>query len=189
MRPRRQQDRQGSGPAENGPGGASLKELMKATDWQAHSVRGFLSGSVGKKMGLTVTSAKSEDGNAATLSRANRFFIALGFAAGVFSSAAFFVHSFGYQAGSRFIDRHRDWVSFRIVRTARKRSRTYINNPWHPGFRGRVGRDVPLPMAEAEQAFDGRVRVLEIGAKPEMVKDWGEALQIRQGYAGEGLFC
>ena len=44
------------------PGGATLKELMKATAWQAHSVRGFLSGGVGKKMGLTVTSAKAEDG-------------------------------------------------------------------------------------------------------------------------------
>ena len=39
-------------------GGASLKELMKATGWQAHSVRGFLSGALGKKMGLTVSSAK-----------------------------------------------------------------------------------------------------------------------------------
>ena len=43
------------------PDGVTLKELMKATGWQAHSVRGFLSGSVGKKMGLAVTSAKVED--------------------------------------------------------------------------------------------------------------------------------
>jgi hypothetical protein len=44
------------------PDGATLKELMKATAWQAHSVRGFLSGTVGKKMGLTVTPTKAEDG-------------------------------------------------------------------------------------------------------------------------------
>ena len=44
------------------PGGASLKELRKATGWQAHSVRGFLSGALGKKMGLTVRSTKAEDG-------------------------------------------------------------------------------------------------------------------------------
>ena len=44
------------------PGGATLKALMKATGWQAHSVRGFLSGAIGKKMGLAVTSTKSEDG-------------------------------------------------------------------------------------------------------------------------------
>jgi hypothetical protein len=44
------------------PGGATLKELIKATGWLPHSVRGFLSGSVGKKMGLTVTSAKGEEG-------------------------------------------------------------------------------------------------------------------------------
>ena len=43
-------------------GGVSAKELMKATGWQPHSVRGFLSGTVGKKMGLTVTSTKGEDG-------------------------------------------------------------------------------------------------------------------------------
>jgi hypothetical protein len=42
--------------------GATLKELMKATGWQAHSVRGFLSGTLGKKMGLKVASAKTEDG-------------------------------------------------------------------------------------------------------------------------------
>ena len=44
------------------PSGVTAKELMKATGWQPHSVRGFLSGTVGKKMGLTVTSTKGEDG-------------------------------------------------------------------------------------------------------------------------------
>jgi uncharacterized protein DUF3489 len=44
------------------PDGATLKELMKATGWQAHSVRGFISGTLGKKMGLKVTSAKGDDG-------------------------------------------------------------------------------------------------------------------------------
>jgi hypothetical protein len=44
------------------PGGATGKELMKVTGWQAHSVRGFLSGTVGKKMGLAITSTKGDDG-------------------------------------------------------------------------------------------------------------------------------
>jgi hypothetical protein len=43
-------------------GGVTAKELMKATGWQPHSVRGFLSGTIGKKMGLTVISTKGEDG-------------------------------------------------------------------------------------------------------------------------------
>jgi hypothetical protein len=42
------------------PGGASLDQLKKATGWQAHSVRGFLSGALKKKMGLRIDSAKRD---------------------------------------------------------------------------------------------------------------------------------
>jgi len=45
--------------------GASLKEIMAATDWLAHSVRGFISGGLGKKMGLSVESFKRSDGERA----------------------------------------------------------------------------------------------------------------------------
>jgi hypothetical protein len=46
-------------------GGTTMKELMKATGWLPHSVRGFLSGTIGKKMGRKVESTKGEDGNRA----------------------------------------------------------------------------------------------------------------------------
>jgi hypothetical protein len=41
-------------------GGATLKEILRATGWQAHSVRGFISGHLGKKMGLSVRSFRRE---------------------------------------------------------------------------------------------------------------------------------
>ena len=44
------------------PDGATLKDLMAATGWQAHSVRGFISGAIVKKMGLQVESKKRDDG-------------------------------------------------------------------------------------------------------------------------------
>jgi hypothetical protein len=47
------------------PDGASLKEIQDATEWQAHSVRGFISGSLGKKMGLTIESFKRDSGDRA----------------------------------------------------------------------------------------------------------------------------
>lgn len=46
----------------NKPSGATLTELTKATNWQAHSVRGFLSGTVRKRMGLPLLSTKDDKG-------------------------------------------------------------------------------------------------------------------------------
>jgi hypothetical protein len=42
------------------PEGVSLEMLMKTTEWQAHSVRGFLSAQVTKRMGLKVNSFRRE---------------------------------------------------------------------------------------------------------------------------------
>ena len=44
------------------PEGATLQQLVEATGWQAHSVRGFLSGTLAKKMGHKITRRKRDDG-------------------------------------------------------------------------------------------------------------------------------
>jgi hypothetical protein len=44
------------------PAGCTLEEMMTSTGWQAHSVRGVISGVLRKKLGLTVTWAKGADG-------------------------------------------------------------------------------------------------------------------------------
>ena len=42
--------------------GATLPDLMSATGWQAHSVRGFISGHLVKRMGLKVNSTRRSGG-------------------------------------------------------------------------------------------------------------------------------
>ncbi|WP_242442948.1 DUF3489 domain-containing protein [Magnetospirillum sp. 15-1] len=42
------------------PEGATLEELIAVTGWQAHSVRGAISGTLKKKLGLPVTSGTVE---------------------------------------------------------------------------------------------------------------------------------
>jgi len=42
-------------------GGATIEEIVEATGWAGHTTRGFLSGALKKKMGLTITSEKVEN--------------------------------------------------------------------------------------------------------------------------------
>jgi hypothetical protein len=44
------------------PSGADVTTLMAATGWQAHSVRGAISGAVKKRLGLAVVSEKTDAG-------------------------------------------------------------------------------------------------------------------------------
>ena len=42
------------------PDGATMEEIVAATQWLAHTARGAMSGTLGKKLGLVVTSSKEE---------------------------------------------------------------------------------------------------------------------------------
>jgi len=42
------------------PQGAKLDEMQTASGWQAHSVRGAISGAIKKKLGLDVSSEKTD---------------------------------------------------------------------------------------------------------------------------------
>ena len=41
-------------------GGATIEEIMVATGWQSHTVRGAIAGALKKKLGLEVSSEKVE---------------------------------------------------------------------------------------------------------------------------------
>lgn len=45
------------------PGGATVNQIMVTTQWQAHTVRGAISGMVRKKLGYNVVSEKGADGD------------------------------------------------------------------------------------------------------------------------------
>lgn len=44
------------------PEGATIQQICQATQWQSHTVRGSMAGALKKKLGLSITSEKTEGG-------------------------------------------------------------------------------------------------------------------------------
>jgi len=42
--------------------GATTADIAKVADWQNHTIRGFISGTLTKKVGLEIESAKNDSG-------------------------------------------------------------------------------------------------------------------------------
>ncbi len=51
------------------PDGATLDDLVHATSWQRHSVRGALSGTIKKKLGIDLRSEKTASGRVYRIAR------------------------------------------------------------------------------------------------------------------------
>jgi hypothetical protein len=51
------------------PSGATIATILESTGWQSHSVRGFFAGVVRKKLGLNLTSEKTDGGRVYRIAR------------------------------------------------------------------------------------------------------------------------
>jgi hypothetical protein len=43
------------------PAGATVEQIIKATDWRPHTVRGFFAGALKKRLGIEITCERADD--------------------------------------------------------------------------------------------------------------------------------